>query len=171
MIQDERVERDEVLTRMHEAATFWSVGHVTAAELIDVACDLLVAGFDGLNLAMLAGVLVRHADEEVPELLEAALKDVGLTYHPRGSHAGQEAAVRVMASRALTGRLPALDLVAWAHSTIGHDRLALAERLVELDDVYDTLEYTDMTEQDVNDEILAEARRIVGTGEASARLA
>ncbi len=65
MIQDERVERDEVLTRMHEAATFWSVGHVTAAELIDVACDLLVAGFDGLNLAMLAGVLVRVAHRRV----------------------------------------------------------------------------------------------------------
>ena len=114
---------------------------------------------------------VRHADEEVPELLEAALTDVGLSYHPRGSHAGQEAAVRVMASRALAGLVSALDLVAWAHSTIGHDRVALAEHLVELDDVYDTLEYTDMTEQEVNDEILAEARRIVETGGGSARLA
>ncbi|MEV8504537.1 hypothetical protein AB0368_06850 [Actinoplanes sp. NPDC051475] len=165
------MERDEVLTRMHNAAALWSVGHVTAAELVDVACDLLIAGFDGLNLAMLAGVHVRHADEEVPELLEAALTDAGLSYHPRGSHAGQEAAVRVMASRVVTGLMPALDLVAWAHSTIGHDRVALAERLVELDDVYDTLEYTDMTEQDVNDQILAEARRIVGTSGASARLA
>lgn len=54
-----------------------------------------------------------------------------------------------MASRVLTGRVPAADLVVWAHSTIGHDRVALAERLVELDDVYDTLKYTDMTEQEV----------------------
>ncbi|MGC5054680.1 hypothetical protein ACLQ2S_24875 [Micromonospora sp. DT48] len=150
---------------MHEAAALWSVGQVTAAELVDAACDLLVAGFDGLNLATLAGVHTRHADEEVPELLEAALKDVGLSYHPRGSHAGQEAAITIMASRVLAGLLPPLDLAVWAHSTIGHYRLALAERLVELDDVYDTLEYTDMTEQDINDEILAEARRIVGRPE------
>ncbi|RKF19167.1 hypothetical protein D7I43_31970 [Micromonospora globbae] len=110
----------------------------------------------------MAGVHIRHADEDVPDLLEAALQDVGLAYHPRGSQAGREAAVRVMASRVLTGRMPTLELVVWAHSTIGHDRVALAERLVELDDVYDTLEYTDMTEQEVNDEVLAEARRIVG---------
>jgi len=44
--------------------------------------------------------------------------------------------------------------------------LPLAERLVELDDVYDALEYTDTTEQEVNDEVLAEARRIVGANEA-----
>jgi hypothetical protein len=56
-----------------------------------------------------------------------------------------------------------MGLVAWAHATFGHDRLPLAEHLVELDDAYDALEYTDMTEQEVNDEVLAEARQIVGT--------
>lgn len=40
---------------------------------------------------------------------------------------------------------------------------AVAEHLVELDDAYDVVEYTDLTEQEVNDEVLAEARRIVGT--------
>jgi hypothetical protein len=38
-----------------------------------------------------------------------------------------------------------MELAAWARSTIGHDKLALAERLVELDDVYDTLGYSDIT--------------------------
>ncbi len=38
---------------------------------------------------------------------------------------------------------------------------ALAEHLVQLDDVYDSLEYTDMTEQDINTEIITEARRVV----------
>ncbi|MEU4482481.1 hypothetical protein AB0F68_31125 [Micromonospora sp. NPDC023966] len=157
------MERDEALARMQEAAVLWSVCQGMAAQLVDAACELLVAGLDGLNLAMLAGVHVRHADEEVPDMLEAALTEAGLSYYPPGSRAGQEAAVRVMASRAVAGLLPPLDLAAWAHSTIGHDTLALAERLVELDDVYDTLEYTDLTEKDVSDEILAEARRIVGT--------
>lgn len=141
----------------------WSVGQVTAAELVSLACELLVAGFDGLNLAMLAGVHTRNADDEVPELLEAALEDVGLSHCPPDSQAGLEAAVRVMASRVLAGSLDPLDLATWAHSTIGHDRLALAERLVDLDDVYDTIDYTDMTEQDLDNEIRAEVRRIVAT--------
>lgn len=80
VIHDGRVD-DEALTGMQEAAALWSVGQVTAAELVDAACELLVAGFDGLNLAVLAGVHVRCADEEVPELLE----DVGLQYYQRGS--------------------------------------------------------------------------------------
>jgi hypothetical protein len=162
VVHDGRVD-DEALTGMQEAAALWSVGQVTAAELVDAACELLVAGFDGLNLAMLAGVHVRRADEEAPELLEASLEDVGLHYYPRGSQAGQEAAVRVLASRVVAGTLPPMDLAAWAHATIGHDRLPLAEYLVELDDVYDAVEYTDMSEQEVSDEVLAEARRIAGT--------
>ena len=157
---------DEALTRLQDAATLWSIGQVAPAVLVDAACDLLVAGFDGFSLAMLAGVHAQRADEEVPELLEASLAEVGLRYYPRGSQAGLEAAVRVLASRVVAGTLPPMDLALWAHATIGHDRLPLAERLVELDDVYDALEYTDTTEQEVNDEVLAEARRIVGANEA-----
>ncbi|WP_212808658.1 hypothetical protein [Micromonospora endophytica] len=157
------MERNEALARMQEEAALWSLGQTRASELVDTACDLLVAGLDGPNLAMLAGIHGRHADEEVPELLEAALADLGLNYYPRGSQTGQEAVLRVLASRVLAGLMSPMDLATWAHSTIGHDGLALANRLVELDDVYDTLEYTDMTEQDLEGEILAEARRIVGT--------
>lgn len=165
VIEDGHV-NDEALTRMQEAAALWSVGQVTAAVLVDAACDLLVAGFDGFSLAMLAGVHAHRADEEVPELLETSLADVRLRYYPRGSQAGLEAAVRVLASRVVAGTLPPMDLAVWAHAAIGHDGLPLAERLVELDDVYDAVEYTDMTEQEVNDEVLAEARRIIGTNEA-----
>lgn len=146
---------------MQEAATLWSVGQVPAAQIVDLACELLVAGFDGPNLAVLAGVHARNADDEVPELLEAALDDVGLRHRPAGDRAGFEAAVTIMASRVLAGSLTPRDLATWAHTTVGHGRLPLAERLVELDDVYDTLDYTDMTEQEADDEVRAEARRIV----------
>jgi hypothetical protein len=54
-------------------------------------------------------------------------------------------------------------LTVWAHTTFGHDTLELADRLVELDDVYDCLEFTDTTEQDVDADVIAEARRIVGS--------
>lgn len=152
---------EDALGGMQEATALWSVGQVTAAELVGAACELLVAGFDGLNLAMLAGVQVRYADEEVPELLEAALHDVGLPYYPRGSRAGQEAALKVMASRVVAEAMHPRELAAWAHATIGHDRLPLAESLVEVDDIYDALDCTDMTEPQVDDEVRAEARRIV----------
>jgi len=89
------VDSDTALGRMQVAAALWSVGQVSAAEMVDLACELLVTGFDGFNVAMLAGVHARHADEDVPELLEAALADVGLSYYARDSHTGQEAAVRV----------------------------------------------------------------------------
>src|SRR5829696_4838759 len=68
-----------------------------------------------------------------------------------------------MASRVLAGLLLPRDLAGWAHSTIGHGGLALAERVVELDDVYDVMEYTDTTGHDVDDMIRAEARRIIET--------
>jgi hypothetical protein len=155
------VESDESLVRMQEAAALWSIGQNTAAELVNVACDLLVAGFDGGQLAVLAGVHLRHADEDVPHVLEAALQEVGLRYYPRNSLAGLEASVRILALRVLSGQIMPRELTAWAHATVGHDRLPLAERLVELDDVYDALEYTDMTEQNFKDEVHSEARRIV----------
>jgi hypothetical protein len=154
------VDRTEALTRMRDAAALWSVGYVTAADVVDAACDLLVAGYDGPTLCMLAGVSRRHADEEVPELLDAALSDVGLTYYEKDSRAGQEAAVRTLAARVVAGAMAPMDLAAWAHFKVGHGRLELAERLVELDDVYDCVEYSDETNEDVDARVVAEARRI-----------
>ncbi len=52
-------------------------------------------------------------------------------------------------------------LTVWAHRTFGHDTLELAERLVELDHVYDCLELTDMTERDIDAGVIAEARGIL----------
>jgi hypothetical protein len=117
---------------------------------------------------MLAGVHTRHADDEVPDLLEAALHEVGLESYPPGSRAGAEAAVRTLARRVLDGLLEPSALTVWAHSTFGHDTLELADRLVELDDVYDCLEVTDMTEQNVDADVIAEARRIVGSTDLTA---
>lgn len=161
------MDSDTALGRMQVAAALWSVGQVSAAEMVDLACELLVTGFDGFNLAMLAGVHARHADEDVPELLEAALADVGLSYYARDSHTGQEAAVRVVAARVLAGLVPPRDLARWAHLTIGHGGVALAERLVELDDVYDVVHYVDTTEHDVDDLIRIEARRIIETSSSN----
>lgn len=161
MIHHEDVKAAEARDRARDAAALWSVGYVRAAELVEAACDLLVTGHDGQTLAMLAGVHTRHADEEVPELLEAALNDVGLDFYPPGSRAGGEAAIEALARRVLTGVMEPSALTVWAHSTFGHGTLNLAERLVELDDLYDCLDVSDMTEQDVDADVITEARRIV----------
>jgi hypothetical protein len=158
----EVVDPTGVLTKMRDSAALWSVGYGTAAEVVEAACDLLVAGYDGPALRMLAAVSPRHADEDVPELLEAALRDVDLTHYEKDSRAGQEAAVRALATRVLVGSMSPMGLAVWAHGRFGHGTLGLAERLVELDDAYDSVGYTEMTEHDVNTEVVAEARRIVG---------
>ena len=72
-----------------------------------------------------------------------------------------QAALRAMAERALAGTVPPRELARWAHRAFGHGTLDLAERLVELDDIYDTLAYADLTEQGADAEVIDEARQIV----------
>lgn len=69
-----------------------------------------------------------HADEEVPELLEAALDDVGLNFYPPASCAGAEAAVTTLARRVLTGDMEPSALTVWAHRTFGHGTLLTDQR-------------------------------------------
>ena len=45
---------------MRDASALWSVGYVTAAEVVEVAGDLLVAGYDGPALCTLAAVSACH---------------------------------------------------------------------------------------------------------------
>ena len=74
------------LDTMRAAAAMWSLtGGGNATELIDAACGLLVAGHSGDDLAILAGVMSVHAAEEVPPLVEPALRDVGLVPYEPGA--------------------------------------------------------------------------------------
>ena len=110
---------------------------------------------------MLAAVSLRTAgDSDVIDLLEQALYEVGLSYYEPRSIAAQESALAVIARRALTGELQPRALAAWTHRVFGHDRLALAERFAELDDVYDAIDYTDLSVLEVDAEVIAEAVRI-----------
>jgi hypothetical protein len=70
--------------------------------------------------------------------------------------------VKAFSARVLAGAATPRELTFWAHHAIGHDQLPLAERLVELDDVYDCAEYGDQTVEEIDADVLAEARRIVG---------
>ncbi|GGU74991.1 hypothetical protein [Lentzea flava] len=138
----------------------WHVDRRSAADVVRAACDLLVAGVDGPAMSRLAAASVRTADDEVPLLLEDAMTEVGLEHHHLGSDGGLEAGVRAMARLTLAGELSPRELARWAHRWCGHDRLELADGLALLDDVYDERELAGLTEEDVDEEVLAEVRRI-----------
>lgn len=93
------------LSRMREVVGLWYVGHSTAGQVVYAACDLLAVGFDGPSLCMLAAVPIDQADVEVPDLLEPALNDVGLTYYAKGSLAAQKAGLFAIVARTLSNRL------------------------------------------------------------------
>ncbi|MEU5565581.1 hypothetical protein [Micromonospora musae] len=157
----------DALARLQDATIFWSIRQGTVAEVIEAACDCLVAGVDSPSLRILAGVSPSESDQEMLRWLEPTLDELGLTFHPQGSQDGENA-VQIMAARLLAGAVSPRELARWAHSAIGHEGTPLAEELVMLDDVYDTLEYCGETEAEVDARVVAEARRLTSTGDATA---
>lgn len=156
--------RSDALARLHEAAILWSAGFGEPESVVLAACDALADGEDGRTLAMLAGLPLRGLDDlDVEDLLEQALTEVGLPYFTPHSREAEESALVVMARRTLSGAVSPRDLALWTHRVFGHDRLAEAARLAELDDVYDTIEYTDLAPADVDAEVIGEARRIASS--------
>ena len=155
------------IAAFRDAAALWSAEFGDAAAIVRAACDVLAAGHGGMAVAMLAGVHLRRADADAPELLPDALAEVGLPFMPRGSEAGQVYWLSTVAARVLTGAISPRELAAWAHRTIGHDGIDLAQRLVTLDDEYDVEDAmagynghpADTSALDA--EVIAEARRLV----------
>ncbi|MCX4632831.1 hypothetical protein [Streptomyces sp. NBC_01443] len=141
---------------LQDHAALWSVGEVSASEVVESACDALVAGLDTPNLRILAACTRAEADYDVHDLLPPALAELGLTLHPVG---GGEAAVRALARRMLAGELKPWELTFRIHRRYGHE-LPLTERLAELDDEYGMLEDGDEAIAQVDAEVTAEARRL-----------
>jgi hypothetical protein len=144
---------------LQDAAVLWSIGDVRATEVVQVACEALVSGLDSPELRMPAACTRAEAEYDVPELLPLALDELDLTFHPRESEAGPEAAVRTLARRLLLGKLTAPELTRRIHQRFGH-RLPLAERLAELDDEYSIVEYGSGAPELIDAEAVAEARRL-----------
>lgn len=144
---------------LQDRAVLWSIGAAQAHEVVTAACDALVAGLDSPALLTLASRTRSEADYDVPEILPAALEELGLIYYPPGSRVGEEAAVRVLANQLLAGELTPRELAFQAHQHFGH-RFPLAERLAAFDDEYDTLEYGDRTPAQVDADVTSEAHRL-----------
>ncbi|WP_329225434.1 hypothetical protein OG488_02395 [Streptomyces sp. NBC_01460] len=129
------------------------------SEVVDAACDALVAGLDTPALRVLAACTRAEADHDVHDLLRPALDELGLTFHPVACEAGREAAARALARRMLAGELKPWELTFRIHHRYGHE-LPLTERLAELDDEDAILEHGDRTVYVVDAEVTAEARRL-----------
>ncbi|MGW0472244.1 hypothetical protein [Streptomyces coeruleorubidus] len=144
---------------LQDHAALWSVGEIRASDVVHAACDALVAGLDTPGLRILAACTSAEADYDVHELLPVALDELGHTFYPATGDAGREDAARALARRMLAGELTPRELTSRIHQRFGHE-LPLTERLAELDDEYDVLEYDNATVDQVDAEVTAEARRL-----------
>ncbi|WFE62408.1 hypothetical protein [Micromonospora sp. WMMD714] len=162
---------DDALTRLQEAAVLWSVGSGTPAEVVEAACDCLVAGLDNPTLRILAGISADPGGEsdELRRWLGDALAELSLTFFREGSRAGEDEAVRIMARRLLDGTITARDLTSWAYGFITRDGTALAAGLIDLEYAYEIVEavvhdgrpYPGDAAARVEADVVAEARRLV----------
>ncbi|MEU5685955.1 hypothetical protein DEJ48_01920 [Streptomyces venezuelae] len=144
---------------LQDHAALWSIAEIRASDVVHAACDALVTGLDTPGLRVLAACTRAEADYDVHDLLPEALSELGLSFYPVGSEAGEEAAARALARRMLAGELTPREFTFRIHQRHGHE-LPLTERLAELDDEYDVLEYGDRTVDQVDAEVAAEARRL-----------
>ncbi|MFC4066699.1 hypothetical protein [Actinoplanes subglobosus] len=148
--------------KLTDLAALWSIGEAGAGEVVDAACAALVGGLDSPGLRMLAARTRAEADDDVPALLPVALAELGLPFHPFGADSGREAVARALAGRSLAGELTPRELARRVHQLFGHG-LPLVERLADLDDQYDVIEYGDRTPAQIDADVVAEARRICGS--------
>ncbi|RAO11572.1 hypothetical protein [Micromonospora noduli] len=153
----------DTLAHLQDAAILWSVGSLPATDVIDAACDCLVAGVDSPTLRILAGISPTFGDEsdELRRWLRDALVELSLAYCQEGSREGEEAAVRVMARRLLAGTITPSDLTSWAYRYITSEGNPIARELVRLDDSYELAQFIDTDMTALNAEVAAEARQLV----------
>lgn len=162
--------RDDALARFQDAAILWSVGSGTAVEVIEAACDCLVAGVDSPTLRILAGISPARGSEsgELRRWLEDALAELALTYYREGSRQGEDEALRIMARRLLAQVITPRDLTSWAYRFITWDGTPMAVELINLEIThhifyadYEEHDYTSTAADDLDAAVIAEAHRLV----------
>lgn len=146
---------EEAIERLCDTINLWSLSAAYTPEVIEAAVDALVAGADSPTLRELAGVSPRESQFELASLIETTLQELGqqhvLTDQP------QRAALAAMIRRFKNRDLSARDLARWAHRYIGHDGDASCQVFVDLDDMYDTVDYSDFDEESLDRWTMAEA--------------
>jgi hypothetical protein len=168
VLGDEENDFDKVVATFGEVVALWYVDRVLTAEIVLAACDVLAAGADGPSLRMLAAVSIPDVrDEEVVDVLEAALREVGLPYAPKHTAAARRAGLIAIARRTLSGIDTPRELAHFARHEFwppphNSDRSAfdqLVAELADMDDLYD--EEVLCSDDEADALITAQARRIV----------
>lgn len=110
--------------------------------LIECACAALVAGVDSPALRELAGLPYDADYWSTTGIAERTFEE--LFGFPLPAPVGElwEYTLSAMARRHLAGSLDAHDLTYWSYAAIGHEGIAAAQRLVELDDDYDAIPFS-----------------------------
>ncbi|MEV6242983.1 hypothetical protein [Lentzea sp. NPDC051838] len=72
----------------------------------------------------------------------------------------REAELRAMCRRALSGELSPKELTRWVRDTYRYGPIVLAQAFTDFDKAYSSLDYIGLTEQDVDEMVLDEVRRI-----------
>ncbi|WP_157367742.1 hypothetical protein [Alloactinosynnema sp. L-07] len=146
---------------LRETIALWHAHERTAFDVVLAACDLLAAGAGGMALCTLAAVSPGNAEQEVRELLAAAVRDARLPFHEEGSAAALRAALEAKARLVLSGEIAPHVLVSWASETLQEMPWAVVDRLNDLEYEYDLADHTGRGLDEVAALVMAEARQVV----------
>lgn len=157
----DNAEIDSARRSLVDRTARWACGFINASEVVDAATDALILGLDSPTLRVLAGVPAAQATIEVPDLVERAMDELELPYFGPGHPTNRLIAAAALAAEHVHGTLTARDLCRIVHQHYGHGAHDLIEPLAELDDCYDTIEYSNDTEQDLEQQTLEAARNLI----------
>jgi hypothetical protein len=145
----------EARASLVDAFSIWRLSPGTVDAVIDAATDCLVAGIDSPRLRELAGASPRESQFVLQPLIEETLDELGMQ-HARSTNT-QQAALTAMLHRLQDGRVTQRDLARWAHTHIGHGGDARCQLFVDLDDMYDTVDYGPYSTDDLDRWVTEEA--------------
>ena len=154
---------NDPIGEFRDAVALWSAEAWTHEELVEAACDALIAGVDSPGLRELAGVFRLEAHYEVPRLLPIAAEELGVEWHARGSKLGRIAGCRAMARLCLFARMAPKDLAGWAHFMFQHGENEAIEPLLGLSDAYEIVSYTGVRQEEIDEQVRAACRGLLET--------
>lgn len=131
--------QDGAIWQLTVASAAAMAGEHFVSLAVDGAVNALVVGLDGPALRELAGMSRSTPSEHVRDLLPGALAEAGVQPHLSVDEANL-INLRTLAIHALLGWIPVRSLTSWAHATIGHQGIDVAQSIVMLDDELDLTE-------------------------------
>jgi hypothetical protein len=155
------VTRSSSLDDLVETLLWWSVDHASSTVVVHDAAQAAAEDDVPEWVIALACLPADASAHDIEDVLDRGCPELAFPVVPRGNPEAVLAAALAMIRRFAAGRLAERDLARWTHDVIGHGRSKELERLVSLDDVYDTVKYSGDTIESVDAEVRAEADRLL----------